>query len=303
MSSSNNNRLGFTLSPFKVALSVLVQDLCTPERVLASTRPSLSIFLLQQVRQADDYQEKSLRQLCQAISSFEATIGVTMDKQLVGTLQNIQSPDDLFDTLISLEALLQDGSAVDDEMPGLDSSSVLGIFVRKVLLAFHRTMFDGLSHLFTRMEEYVVAFDDPSHVPMISTQMPQAHNELSNFIQSHADEIEFMPSTLQVRTCNQNKIICCTQKKKLDVTLTGKIWADETQPGCCSAKHGRTSWRLILAVPLCSTTKRLPGKTRAQSCTHALICFGASRSLLTTPLLCVMHRLPWSIYTDISTMP
>ena len=101
--SSSNSRLGFTLSPFKVALSVLIQDLCTPERVLASTRPALSIFLLQQVRQADDYQEKTLRQLCQAISSFEATIGVSMDRQLVPTIQNIQSPDDLFDTLISLE--------------------------------------------------------------------------------------------------------------------------------------------------------------------------------------------------------
>jgi hypothetical protein len=227
MSSSNNNRLGFTLSPFKVALSVLVQDLCTPERVLASTRPSLSIFLLQQVRQADDYQEKTLRQLCQSISSFEATIGAPMDKQLVATLQNIMSPDDLFDTLISLEALLQDGSAVDDEMPGLDSSSVLGIFVRKVLLAFHRTMFDGLSHLYTRMEEYVAAFDDPSHVPMISAQMPQAHNELSNFIQSHADEIEFMPSSLQVRSCKvqtaKNTIVCSNLKKSFMSFLTEGI--------------------------------------------------------------------------------
>ncbi len=138
-------------------------------------------------------------------------MGVTLDKQLVPTLQNIQSPDDLFDTLISLEALLQDGSAVDEDMPGLDSSSVLGIFVRKVLLAFHRTMFDGLSHLFTRMEEYLAAFEeDLCDVQMTSTKMPQAHNELSNFIQSHADEIEFMPSSLQVRNCQAFYLPCKT---------------------------------------------------------------------------------------------
>ncbi len=43
-------RLGFTLSPHKVALSVLIQDLCTPERVPIQARPVLSVFLLQQVK-------------------------------------------------------------------------------------------------------------------------------------------------------------------------------------------------------------------------------------------------------------
>ena len=47
----SGSRLGFTLSPHKVSLSVLIQDLCTPERVPMTTRPVLSVFLLEQARQ------------------------------------------------------------------------------------------------------------------------------------------------------------------------------------------------------------------------------------------------------------
>lgn len=184
------SRLGFTLSPHKVSLSVLIQDLCTPERLPLDTRPGLSVFLLQQIRQAEAV-EKTLKELCDALAVFN----VGLDTQLIPSLRKIQSPDDLFDTLVNLEALLQDGSAVDDDMPGLDSSSVLGIFVRKVLLQFHRSMFDGLSHLYTQMEKYLAEFDDSSVLP---ARVPQAPTELSNFMQSHAELVESMPPSLQV---------------------------------------------------------------------------------------------------------
>lgn len=49
--SGSGSRLGFALSPHKVSLSILIQDLCTPERVPMTTRPVLSVFLLEQVRQ------------------------------------------------------------------------------------------------------------------------------------------------------------------------------------------------------------------------------------------------------------
>jgi len=68
--------------------------------------------------QAEDCEEKTLPQLCAALSALQPPLGSSLEKQLVRTLERIQSPDDLFDTLINLEALLQDGSAVEDEMPG-----------------------------------------------------------------------------------------------------------------------------------------------------------------------------------------
>ncbi|KAJ1492363.1 hypothetical protein T484DRAFT_1771238 [Baffinella frigidus] len=125
------SRLSFTITPHKVALCILIQDSCTPERMSASARPMLSIFLLEHVRQAQDYKEKTLAELCDALSSLEP-LGRGLASQLVHSLRKITSPDDLFDTLHALELLLLDSAAVDDEIPGLDSSSVLGVFLRKV---------------------------------------------------------------------------------------------------------------------------------------------------------------------------
>lgn len=68
--------------------------------------------------QAGDCEEKSLSQLCAALAALQPPLGASLEQQLVRTLRRIKSPDDLFDILINLEALLQDGSAVEDEMPG-----------------------------------------------------------------------------------------------------------------------------------------------------------------------------------------
>jgi len=202
------SRVSFTITPHKVALCILIQDSCTPERVSitrppsdfsevkqlstpgceglkplrrrqsastspaplpasnwntqisalapslcrpipesypasaaypsptrgqmsASARPMLSIFLLEHVRKAQDYKEKTLAELCDALSALEP-LGRGLASQLVHSLRKITSPDDLFDTLHALELLLLDNSTVDDEIPGLDPSSVLGVFLRKV---------------------------------------------------------------------------------------------------------------------------------------------------------------------------
>ena len=119
----------------------------------------LSVFLLEQVRQAQDCVEKTLAELCDALSQLQP-MGSCLAEQLVQSLRKIESPDELFDTLHSLELLLLESSAVDDEIPGLDSSSVLGVFLRKVLLSFHTTMFEGLSDLFSHFTAYFAAFDD-----------------------------------------------------------------------------------------------------------------------------------------------
>lgn len=81
---------------------------------------------------------------------------------------------------------------------GLDSSSVLGIFVRKVLLKFHTSMFDGLSDLFTDLQAYVGSL-------VISVQggvepkETAVHTELAHFIHHHAGMVEVSPPSLHVR--------------------------------------------------------------------------------------------------------
>jgi len=57
-------------------------------------------------------------------------------------------------------------------------------------------MFDGLSQLYTKLEAYVAEADGMPSSP--ASRVPQAHSELANFIQHHADVMESMPPSLQV---------------------------------------------------------------------------------------------------------
>ena len=194
--------LQFSLTPHKLSLAILVQDLCQQERVPPASRHVLSIFLLEQVRQASDCNEKSLSDLCLALSALQPPLGVELAQQLVETLQEISSsPDDLFDTLISLESLLLDVSLADDEGLGLDSSAVLGLFVRRVLLRFHTSLFEGLSRLFLETQAYVGHFLSPGAGGADAEEEEAeraAHAELAAFVPHHAGLIESSPPALQL---------------------------------------------------------------------------------------------------------
>jgi hypothetical protein len=125
-------------------------------------------------------------------------MGSALAHQLVQTLSRISSPDDLFESLIALEGLLLDGSVVDEEAPCLDSSAVLGLFVRKVLIRFHTGLFESLSNLFTLVQSYVSAYLNPEILDPCCDTSVQA--ELINFIPHHAGLIETAPPSLQVQS-------------------------------------------------------------------------------------------------------
>jgi len=188
-------RLQFSLSPHKVSLSILIQDFCSPERVPSAARPLLSVFLLDHVRQAHDYREKTLAELCAALSALQPPLGAALAHQLVQALRKIASPDDLFDSLMALELLITDNRSVEDDIPGLEQSSVLGIFVRKVLITFHATMFEGLSELYTHVEEYVEAFSNNAANEDEDTAM---HTELCHFVHHHGGLVEKAPPSLHL---------------------------------------------------------------------------------------------------------
>lgn len=197
MASMMKKRLQFSLSPHKVALSILIQDFCSLERVPPAARPLLSVFLLDHVRQVHDYREKTLAELCAALSALQPPMGAALAHQLVQSLRKIASPDDLFDTLMALELLIMDNRPVDDEIPGLEQSSVLGIFVRKVLITFHATMFEGLSELFTHVDEYVEAFSNAAAGETVDEETAM-HTELCHFIHHHGGLVENAPPSLHL---------------------------------------------------------------------------------------------------------
>jgi hypothetical protein len=137
----------------------------------------------------------SLSDLCEALSKLDPLLGKELAEQLVETLQQIESPDDLFESLMSLEGLLLDSSIVDDESPCLDSSAVLGLFIRKVLIKFHTSLFEGLSNLFNQVQYYVLSEYSPDDVDPADSSSVQT--ELANFIPHHASIIEAAPPSLQ----------------------------------------------------------------------------------------------------------
>jgi len=195
-------RLQFSLSPHKVALSMLIQDFCSPERVPPAARPLLSVFLLDHVRQAHDYREKTLAELCAALSALQPPMGAALAHSLVQALRKIGSPDDLFDSLMALELLIMDNPSVDDEISGLEQSSVLGIFVRKVLITFHATMFEGLSELYSHVEEYAEAYSNFYNNKIAAGDAADdenaMHTELCHFVHHHGGLVEKAPPSLHL---------------------------------------------------------------------------------------------------------
>ena len=198
MAGSMAKRLQFSLSPHKVALSILIQDLCSPDRVPPVARPLLAVFLLDHVRQAQDYREKTLSELCAALSALQPPVSNALAHQLVQALRKIGSPDELFDALMALELLIMDNPAVDDDIPGLEQSSVLGIFVRKVLITFHASMFEGLSELYAQVEEYIDSFSNHAAGDKAADEESTLHTELCHFLHHHGGLVEKAPPSLHL---------------------------------------------------------------------------------------------------------
>jgi len=72
-------------------------------------------------------------------------------KTLRDSLHEINSPDHLFDTFMKLEDMIDDDN---NGLSHIKSSSVFGIFIRKVLIAYKNLMFDGLSRLYEQLMGY-----------------------------------------------------------------------------------------------------------------------------------------------------
>ena len=144
------------------------------------------------MRQAKDCREKTLHELCNLISELDTPVACEISDQLVQTLRRLESPDDLFDTLISLEGLLL--VTTEQQAPCFDSSSVLGLFIRKVLIKFHSGLFEGLSALFEQVQAYIGSFENSDAMEDSYVQA-----ELSIFIPNHAAIIETAPPSLQAR--------------------------------------------------------------------------------------------------------
>ena len=151
------------------------------------------MFLLEQI-QAKECREPTLAELCSSLSQLDSRMESDIAEQLVETLRCIESPDDLYENVVLLEGLLIEYEETRE--PCLDSSAVLGLFARKILIKFHSYLFEGLSNLFNQVQTYITAFFDPDNTE--ASEESASHTELGNFVPYYAGLLETSPPSLEV---------------------------------------------------------------------------------------------------------
>ena len=147
------------LTPRGIALGHLV-DLYATSEVSVETRQKLCLLLLRLVGQpkATSVVEPGLAELRGALS---AALPAELCDEFDRRLSNTTEPDDLWDLMGSISELLQPTLALDDGAAPiqLERSSVLGLFVRRLHLAFRTTTFEEICTLITHFGEWVGAAD------------------------------------------------------------------------------------------------------------------------------------------------
>eukprot|EP01051_Picozoa_sp_SAG22_P018094 SAG22_NODE_2951_length_2081_cov_1.848638_2_plen_296_part_00 len=140
------------LTPPKVVLSVLLKLYTEHSADMGSASDQwlqLVLFLVEEVKSADNCYEKSLDEMLKDIHNLDCDAS-----EVAGHLENqlgeFQSPDDLFNFLSDLGVL---GSDTDDQT--LEPNSVLGVFARKVDLSFQSMPFERFCALYDRTVLYV----------------------------------------------------------------------------------------------------------------------------------------------------
>ena len=84
-------------------------------------------------------------------------------KFLQNRLHKINSPDDLMDLLSSFTRLLSKDDDDEDDMNGLNPNrpthiaprSIFGIFVRRIVLAVNKMLFDSVANLFNDVKKFL----------------------------------------------------------------------------------------------------------------------------------------------------
>ena len=162
------------LSPRSVALGHLIDMYCnyTPEQPEEDfplvARQQLALILVQQVnggKQSTSFIEPS----CHATLDALVRLPRCFIHAFVKRLREMTEPDDLWKLMVSLSNLMEpellaiDMGSCKSGPSNLDRSSVLGMFVRRLLLSFRRSTFESLCTLTTHFGQWVCATPPEAH--------------------------------------------------------------------------------------------------------------------------------------------
>ena len=177
------------LSPRSLALGQLIEMYATYRAELPATFPlearqQLALILMQLVggdpRSATSVIEPSYSKLLQALTPLPASFVAAFEQRVKASTE----PDDIWTLMTSLSDLMEDNltlnmDAADPEAGPmhLGRSSVLGMYVRRLLLYFRRASFESLCTLTTHFGQWIAqqpaaTVAPPSTVPGRADTLP-----------------------------------------------------------------------------------------------------------------------------------
>ncbi|XP_057438930.1 anaphase-promoting complex subunit 5-like [Lotus japonicus] len=195
----------FAVTPHKVSLCILLRiyTAASPPSVpspfssasfssvsfsYVSEHNRLASFLLALTKSYDDILEPKLDELIHQLrilsQNWEASSWVV--DQLTSRLSSLSSPDDLFNFFNDIREILggPDSDAVEDDRAILDINSILGMFLRRCILAFNLLSFEGICYLLTSIGMYCKDFSNcsPYEGPSLddSSSNLETHSEYEN---------------------------------------------------------------------------------------------------------------------------
>lgn len=168
------------LTPRGIALGHLIDLYTSPQLLELPDRQRLAIILIEQVSQqpAKSVIEPGLADLRAAIAPLPAGLSAEFEHRLRGTTE----PDDLWDLMGTLYELLQAPLIEPHETEGpftIERSSLLGLYVRRIHLAFRNTSFEELCTLVTHFGQWVSAASESESAPEAAAMSTSADDVMA----------------------------------------------------------------------------------------------------------------------------
>lgn len=244
-----------------------------------------------------------LRRLHQAIPS-EDEFGI-LSAALVDKLLQLGSPDGVSDLLDEITECLapmartgEDGDAVGESASSfVTRSSLLGVFVRKFLLAVNRLLFDGIARLFDDITQYTAVYQRVAGTKMTLSPVGSAVNRWKGSLKED-DDMLFSPiaassdSTHRTFPAHSPDIPPGLNEDVPMDQSHGAVWSDDQMKFILNDTIQSIEQRLTRSG---SALKQNPLSTRIQSFVSAQ---PSDPSVLFARYLDVLHRRDYQAALD-----
>ncbi|XP_065850571.1 anaphase-promoting complex subunit 5 isoform X2 [Euphorbia lathyris] len=152
----------FSLTPHKVSVCYLLQLYTNPTQVSSpfsfssvSQHNRLGLYLLSLTKSYDDILEPKFEELITQLREIGGSLGHLFIDNLTNKFSHFEAPDDLFIFFGEMRGILGGSEAVlEDNQVILDPNSILGMYLRRCILAFNTMLFEGACYLWLNMGNY-----------------------------------------------------------------------------------------------------------------------------------------------------